>query len=56
MNTQSKSELTPGPDGLAGVDEQQFRAQRSGGGFLTLLMFPAIALVALIYAASELAK
>ena len=56
MNTQSKGEMIVAPDGWAGIDEQQFRTQRSGGGFLTLLMFPMIALVALAYAASELAK
>ena len=56
MNTQTKSEFIASPDGWAGIDEQQFRTQRTGGGFLTLLMFPMIALVALVYAASELAK
>jgi len=56
MNTQTKSGLTAGPEGWAGIDEQQFRTQRSGGGFLTLLLFPMIAFVALLYAASELAK
>ena len=56
MNTQFKSEMMARPDGWAGVDERQFETQRSGGGFLTLLMFPLIALAALAFAASELAK
>lgn len=56
MNTQSKSEMMAGPDGWAGIDDRQLETQRSGGGFLTLLMFPLIALAALVFAASELAK
>lgn len=56
MNTQSKSEIVAGPDGWAGIDERQFQNQRTGGGFLTLLLFPLIAFAALAYAAAELAK
>lgn len=56
MNTQSKSEVMAGPDGWAGIDDSQFQTQRSGSGFLTLLMFPLIALAALAFAAAELAK
>lgn len=56
MNTQSKSDMMPGPDGWAGIDDRQFATQRSGGGILTLLMFPLIALAALAFAAAELAK
>jgi hypothetical protein len=56
MNTQTKRDMIPGPDGWAGIDEQQFRIQRSGGGFLTLLLFPMIAFAALVFAAAELAK
>lgn len=56
MNTQSKTKMTAGPDGWAGVDDGQFKTQRNGGGFLTLLMFPLIALAALAFAAAELAK
>lgn len=56
MNTQSKTEITTGPDGWVGMDEAHLQAQRSGGGFLTLLMFPLIALAALAFAAAELAK
>lgn len=56
MNTQSKNEPLATPDGWAGADDGQFRTQRSGGGFLTLLMFPLIALAALAFAAYELAK
>lgn len=56
MNTQSKPEVLAGPEGWAGIDERQFATQRSGSGFLTLLMFPLIALAALAFAASELAK
>lgn len=56
MNTQSKSDMMAGPDAWAGIDERQFETQRSGGGFLPLLMFPLIALAALAFAAAELAK
>jgi len=56
MNTQAKSEMMAGPDGWVGIDDRQFETQRSGGGFLTLLMFPLIALAALAFAAAELAK
>ena len=56
MNTQAKSEMMAGPDVWAGIDDRQLETQRSGGGFLTLLMFPLIALAALAFAASELAK
>ena len=56
MNTQSKNEMMAGPDGWAGIDERQFKVQRTGGGFLTLLLFPLIAFAALAYAAAELAK
>lgn len=56
MNTQSKNKMIAGPDGWAGIDEGQFKVQRTGGGFLTLLMFPLIALAALVFAAAELAK
>ena len=56
MNTQPKNEMVAGPDGWADIDDRQFETQRSGGGFLTLLMFPLIALAALAFAASELAK
>ena len=56
MNTQPKSEMMAGPDGWVGIDDRQFETQRSGGGFLTLLMFPLIALAALAFAASELAR
>jgi hypothetical protein len=56
MNTQSKSDVMVGPDGWAGIDDRQFETQRSGGGFLTLLMFPLIALAALAFAAAELAR
>jgi hypothetical protein len=56
MNTQSKTESMAGPDAWAGIDDGQFKNQRSGGGFLTLLMFPMIALAALVFAAAELAK
>ena len=56
MNTQSKTEMMAGPDSWAGVDDRQYGMQRSGGGFLTLLMFPLIALAALAFAAAELAK
>lgn len=56
MNTQAKSEMMAGRDGWVGIDDRQFETQRSGGGFLTLLMFPLIALAALAFAAAELAK
>jgi hypothetical protein len=56
MNTQSKTEMMPGPDGWAGIDNRQLETQRSGGGFLSLMMFPLIALAALAFAAAELAK
>ncbi|MBX9458809.1 MAG: hypothetical protein KL863_23755 [Rhizobium sp.] len=56
MITQSKTETIAGPEGWAGIDDRQLETQRSGGGFLTLLMFPLIALAALAYAAAELAK
>jgi hypothetical protein len=56
MITRSKSDTVATPDGWAGVDDRQLETQRSGGGFLTLLMFPLIALTALLFAASELAK
>ena len=56
MNTQAKSEMMAGPDSWVGIDDRQFETQRSGGGFLTLLMFPLIALAALAFAAAELAK
>ena len=56
MITQSKTDTFAGPDGWAGVDDRQLDAQRSGGGFLTLLMFPLIAFAALAFAAAELAK
>lgn len=56
MNTQSKTEIMAGPDGWAGIDDGQLETQRTGGGFLTLLMFPLIALAALAFAAAELAK
>lgn len=56
MDTRSKSETIAAPEGWAGIDENQFRTQRSGGGFLTLLMFPLIAFAALAFAAVELAK
>ena len=56
MTTQSKTENTVAAEGWVGIDDSQFRAQRSGGGFLTLLMFPLIAIAALAYAAAELAK
>jgi hypothetical protein len=55
MITQTKTE-TMAADGWTAVDETQFRSQRSGGGILTLLLFPMIALAALLYAAAELAK
>lgn len=56
MITRSETESVVRPDGWAGVDDRQLETQRSGGGFLTLLMFPLIALTALLFAASELAK
>lgn len=56
MNTRTKTEIAVGPDGWAGIDDRQLETQRSGGGFLTLLMFPLIALAALPFAAAELAK
>ncbi len=56
MVTQSKTENTVAAEGWVGIDDRQFQAQRSGGGFLTLLMFPLIAIAALAYAAAELAK
>lgn len=56
MNTQSKAEFVTGPDGWAGMDDRKLETQRNGGGFLSLLMFPMIALAALVFAASELAK
>jgi hypothetical protein len=56
MNTQTKRDMIASPDGWAGIDEQQFRTQRSGGGFLTLLLFPMIAFLALVFAAAELAN
>ena len=56
MNTQSKTEMMPGPDGWAGIDNRQLETQRSGGGFLSLMMFPLIALAALAFAAAELVK
>ena len=56
MTTQPRSEMMAGPDGRTGIDDRQFETQRSGGGFLTLLMFPLIALAALAFAASELAR
>ncbi|MGV3551906.1 hypothetical protein [Rhizobium sp.] len=56
MNTQSKTNMMAGPESWAGIDEGQFKTQRNGGGFLTLLMFPLIALAGLVFAAAELAK
>ena len=56
MNAHSKTEMMARPDGWAGIDDGQFKTQRNGGGFLTLLMFPLIALAALAFAAAELAK
>jgi hypothetical protein len=56
MNTHAKNEMMAGPDGWAGIEDRQLETQRSGGGFLTLLMFPLIALAALAFAAAELAK
>lgn len=56
MNTQSKNDVMTNPDVWAGVDEGHFRTQRNGSGFLPLLMFPLIALAALVFAAAELAK
>lgn len=56
MITHSKTEMVPGPDGWAGIDDRQFEMQRSGGGFLSLMMFPMIALAALAFAAYELAN
>jgi hypothetical protein len=56
MNTQSKVNVAANAERWAGVDEGRMTAQRSGGGFLKLLMFPLIAVAALIFAAAELAK
>lgn len=56
MITQSKTETIARTDGWAGVDDRQLETQRSGGGFLALLMFPLIAFAALAFAAAELAK
>jgi hypothetical protein len=56
MITQSKTDVAAKTEAWVGIDDSQFHTQRSGGGFLTLLMFPLIAFAALAYAAAELAK
>ena len=39
MITRSKPETIAGSDGWSGIDDRQFETQRSGGGFLKLLLF-----------------
>ena len=56
MITQSSHETTTGLEGWVGIDDHQLNTQRSGGGFLTLLLYPLIAFSALAFAAAELAK
>jgi hypothetical protein len=56
MITQSKTETTAGPEGWMGIDDRDLNTQRGGGGFLTLMLYPLIALSALAFAAAELAK
>ncbi|MCB1447277.1 MAG: hypothetical protein KDJ87_16165 [Rhizobiaceae bacterium] len=56
MITRSKPETIAGSDGWSGIDDRQFETQRSGGGFLKLLLFPLVAFAALAFAASELAR
>lgn len=56
MITQSSNESTTGLEGWVGIDENHLNTQRSGGGFLTLLLYPLIAFSALAFAAAELAK
>lgn len=56
MITQSKTETTGRPDGWVGIDDSDLHTQRSNGGFVTLLLFPLIALTALVFAAGELAR
>lgn len=56
MITQSKTETAVKSEAWVGIDDGQFQSQRSGGGFLSLLMFPLITFAALAFAAAELAK
>jgi hypothetical protein len=56
MITQSKPETTSGLESWVGIDDSQLNIQRSGRGFLTLLLYPLIAFSALAFAAAELAK
>jgi hypothetical protein len=56
MNTQVKTDIKASAESWIGIDDRQLEVQRSGGGFLTLLLFPLIAFAALVFAAAELAK
>ena len=56
MNTQSQNEITTAQESWVGIDEGRLTTQRSGGGFFTVLIFPLIAISALVFAAAELAK
>lgn len=54
MITQSNSESSGSNENWTGVDDKFLNSQRSGGGLVSVLLYPAIAVSALVFALYEL--